>query len=147
MKRRCLVRLRKYVLDTVLWVEYLIGSDVGKVIAKIIENPQVIIIVPLTQLAELHYVVLRTLGEDVASEFTSTVLSETVVDVGDPQTYLLAAELKARYFHNLSLSECILVATARKFSASLVLRSEVINQVKEMGSELGIEVLGVEDIK
>ena len=138
--------MKKCVLDTTLWIEYLLSSEVGKKVAKVIEDPHLVIIVPLLQLAELHYIVLKSFGEDAAVEFTSTLLSETVIDVGDPQTYLYAAELRAKYLHDLTLSECLLVATSKKFNATLIVRDEVYQSLKYISPEVGIEVKSCSDL-
>jgi predicted nucleic acid-binding protein len=103
-------------VDTSAWIEFLIGSAIGKTIASELPDRTQWLVPTIVQL-ELAKWLTREAGEpkaDLAIAFTETCV---VADL-DTTTALSAAELCAR--HGLATADAIVYATALAYGADLL---------------------------
>lgn len=104
------------VVDTSAWVEWLIGSALGKRMAA--EFPaQGACVVPTIVQLELSKWLLREAGEDHADSVIAHTQTCVVVPLDTPIA-LLAAELHQRY--KLATADAIVYATAQAQGADLL---------------------------
>lgn len=115
--------MRRYVMDTSAWIEYLRGSKQGIRIRNLIRpaGKVVEVITPTVVLAEIrrHYIRRRLEGFD-DDLLTVRGLSDFIPTL-DETTALLAGKLRAEESSDeLSLTDCILLAVARIRSAKVI---------------------------
>ncbi|MEL5850192.1 MAG: type II toxin-antitoxin system VapC family toxin [Candidatus Igneacidithiobacillus chanchocoensis] len=104
------------VVDTSAWVEWLVGTTLGKqVAAHFPEKPQWI--VPTLVQFELSKWLLREVGEEKADQVIAFSQKCMVVPL-DTHIALLAVELHREY--KLATADAIVYATARHHGASLL---------------------------
>lgn len=104
------------VVDTSAWIEWLIGSALGKTLGKQIpQKPQCI--VPTIVQLELSKWLLRELGEEQAEQMIAYTQKCVVVPL-DTAIALLAADLHREY--KLATADAIVYATARRQGAELL---------------------------
>lgn len=104
------------VVDTSAWIEWLIGSALGrKLKAELPDKPQCI--VPTIVQLELRKWLLRELTEDRADQVIAYTQKCRVVPL-DTAIALLAADLHRQY--KLATADAIVYATARQQGAELL---------------------------
>lgn len=104
------------VVDTSAWVEWLIGSALGKRMAAEMPVRQAWVVPTIVQL-ELSKWLLREAGEDHADSVIAHTQTCVVVPLDTPIA-LLAAELHQRY--KLATADAIVYATAQAQGADLL---------------------------
>jgi len=104
------------VVDTSVWIEWLVGSALGKRLGKQIPDRTQCIVPTLVQL-ELSKWLVRELGEDRADQVIAYTQKCVVVPL-DTRIALLAAE--CRHQHRLATADAIIYATAQDGGAGLL---------------------------
>lgn len=104
------------VVDTSAWIEWLVGSAVGRRLAKEIPEKSLCIVPTIVQL-ELSKWLWRELGEAQADQVIAYTLKCRVEPL-DTATSLLAADLHRQ--HKLATADAIVYATAVKHGAELL---------------------------
>ena len=104
------------VVDTSVWIEWLIGSPLGRRLAKEIPGRSECIVPTIVQL-ELSKWLLRESGEDRADQVIAYTQKCIVVPLDTPIA-LLAAELHRQ--HKLATADAIVYATAQAKGAELL---------------------------
>ena len=104
------------VVDTSVWIEWLIGSSLGRRLAKEMPDRSECIVPTLVQL-ELSKWLLRESGEDRADQVIAYTQKCIVVPLDMPIA-LLAAELHRQ--HKLATADAIVYATAQARGAELL---------------------------
>ena len=104
------------VVDTSAWIEWLIGSDVGRELAGRWPARDDCIVPTIVQL-ELSKWALRETDETVLDQVVAYTLKRRVVALDTPIA-LLAAELHRT--HSLATADAIVYATARRLDATLL---------------------------
>jgi predicted nucleic acid-binding protein len=104
------------VVDTSAWIEWLIGSTLGRQLGN--EFPeQALCVVPTIVQLELSKWLVRELGEDPADRVIAYTLKCQVVPL-DTTIALLAADVHRQ--HRLATADAIVYATARLRGAELL---------------------------
>jgi predicted nucleic acid-binding protein len=104
------------VIDTSAWIEWLIGSTIGKKLAAEWPDKSQSIVPTIVQL-ELSKWLLREAGEEQA-DLTLAYTQKCIVVPLDTSIALLAAELHQQY--KLATADAIVYATARQQGAELL---------------------------
>ncbi|MFP5325038.1 MAG: type II toxin-antitoxin system VapC family toxin [Gammaproteobacteria bacterium] len=104
------------VVDTSAWIEWLVGSAVGRRLAKEIPEKSLCIVPTIVQL-ELSKWLWRELGEAQADQVIAYTLKCRVEPL-DTATSLLAADLHRQ--HKLATADAIVYATAVRHGAELL---------------------------
>ena len=104
------------VIDTSAWIEWLIGSPIGKKLAKEIPEKDLCVVPTIVQL-ELSKWLWRELGESQADQVTAYTMKCQVAPL-DTATALLAGDLHRR--HKLATADAIVYATALQKGAELL---------------------------
>lgn len=104
------------VVDTSAWIEWLVGSAVGRRLAKEIPEKSLCIVPTIVQL-ELSKWLWRELGEAQADQVIAYTLKCRVEPL-DTATSLLAADMHRQ--HKLATADAIVYATAVKHGAELL---------------------------
>jgi len=104
------------VVDTSAWIEWLMGSALGRSLANDIPPREECIVPTIVQL-ELAKWLRREVGEERADEVIAYTL-KCVVVVLDTPIALLAADLHRE--HRLATADAIVYATARARSADVL---------------------------
>jgi predicted nucleic acid-binding protein len=104
------------VIDTSVWIEWLIGSPSGKKLAREIPDKSECIVPTIVQL-ELAKWLTREVGEDQADQMIAYT-QKCVVAPLDTRIALLAADLHRQY--KLATADAVVYATAREFDAELL---------------------------
>ena len=104
------------VVDTSVWIEWFIGSPLGRRLAKEMPARSECIVPTLVQL-ELAKWLLRESGEDRADQVIAYTQKCIVVPLDTPLA-LLAAELHRQ--HKLATADAIVYATAQARGAELL---------------------------
>lgn len=104
------------VVDTSAWIEWLVGSAVGRRLAKEIPEKSLCIVPTIVQL-ELSKWLWRELGEAQADQVIAYTLKCRVEPL-ETATALLASDLHRQ--HKLATADAIVYATAVKHGAELL---------------------------
>ena len=104
------------VVDTSVWVEWLIGSPLGRKLFKEIPDRAECIVPTIVQL-ELSKWLLRETGEEQADQMIAYTQKCIAVPL-DTALALLAAELQRQ--HKLATADAIVYATAQSQGAELL---------------------------
>ncbi len=104
------------VVDTSVWIEWFIGSPLGRRLAKEMPDRPECIVPTIVQL-ELAKWLLRESGEDRADQVIAYTQNCIVVPLDTPIA-LLAAELHRQ--HKLATADAIVYATAQARGAELL---------------------------
>jgi len=104
------------VVDTSVWIEWLIGSPLGRKLVREIPDRSECIVPTIVQL-ELSKWLLRESGEDQADQVIAYTQKCIVVPL-DTLLALLAAELHRQ--HKLATADAIVYATAQAHGAELL---------------------------
>ena len=104
------------VIDTSVWIEWLVGSPLGKKLAREIPDKSECIVPTIVQL-ELAKWLAREVGEDQADQMIAYT-QKCVVAPLDTRIALLAADLHRQY--KLATADAVVYATAREFGADLL---------------------------
>ncbi|MBK9020009.1 MAG: type II toxin-antitoxin system VapC family toxin [Sulfuritalea sp.] len=104
------------VVDTSVWIEWLIDSPLGKKLAREIPDRSECIVPTIVQL-ELAKWLTREAGEEQADQMIAFT-QKCVVAPLDTRIALLAADLHAQY--KLATADAVVYATAREFGADLL---------------------------
>ena len=104
------------VVDTSVWIEWFIGSPLGRRLAKEMPDRSECIVPTIVQL-ELSKWLLRESGEDRADQVIAYTQKCIVVPLDTPLA-LLAAELHRQ--HKLATADAIVYATAQARGAELL---------------------------
>ncbi len=113
--------LGNYCIDAYAWVEYLIGSEKGKKVADIVENPDNMIFTSPVTLAEVVSVVKRESRDCNAAFSTILNLSKLFEISGEVamETGRLHAEIKKR-IRDFGLADAFVLLAAKKLTARVV---------------------------
>lgn len=103
-------------VDTSAWIEWLVGSALGKRLGKQIPDKQECIVPTIVQL-ELSKWLVRELGDDQADQMIAYTQKCVVVPL-DTSIALLAADLHRE--HKLATADAIVYATAQHEGAELL---------------------------
>jgi uncharacterized protein len=103
-------------VDTSAWVEWLIGSPLGTMLASELPDRAQWLVPTIVQL-ELSKWLAREVGDEKADQVIAFTETCVVADL-DTATALLAAELCTR--HKLATADAIVYATARVHGADLL---------------------------
>jgi predicted nucleic acid-binding protein len=104
------------VVDTSVWIEWLIGSALGKKLAKELPDKSQCIVPTIVQL-ELSKWLVREVGEEQADQVIAYTQKCVVVPL-DTALALLAADLHRE--HKLATADAIVYATARHQESELL---------------------------
>jgi len=104
------------VVDTSVWIEWLIGGTLGRSLAKEIPQRGECIVPTIVQL-ELSKWLMREAGEDQLDQVIAYTQKCVVVPL-DMRIALLAAELHRQ--HKLATADAIVYATAQAHAAELL---------------------------
>ncbi len=104
------------VIDTSVWIEWLIDGPLGKKLAREIPDRAECIVPTIVQL-ELAKWLTREVGEDQADQMIAFT-QKCVVAPLDTRIALLAADLHRQY--KLATADAVVYATAREFGADLL---------------------------
>lgn len=104
------------VVDTSAWIEWLIGSPLGKDLAKAFPDKAKCVVPTIVQL-ELSKWLLREADEDRADQVIAYTQKCVVVPL-DTRVALLAADIHRRY--QLATADAIVYATAQDRGADLI---------------------------
>lgn len=104
------------VVDTSAWIEWLVGSALGKKLGKQFPDQAQCIVPTIVQL-ELAKWLVREVGEDEADQVMAYTQKCVVVPL-DTAIALLAADLHRE--HKLATADAIVYATARNAGADLL---------------------------
>jgi len=104
------------VIDTSAWIEWLVGSALGKKLTKEFPERQLCIVPTIVQL-ELSKWLWRELGEAQADQVLAYTLKCRVEPL-DTVTALLAADLHRQ--HKLATTDAVVYATALQHGAELL---------------------------
>jgi predicted nucleic acid-binding protein len=104
------------VVDTSVWIEWLIGSPLHKRLAEEIPDRTQCIVPTIVQL-ELAKWLTREVGEDQADQMVAYT-QKCVVSSLDTRIALYAADLHRQY--KLATADAVVYATAREFGADLL---------------------------
>jgi predicted nucleic acid-binding protein len=104
------------VVDTSVWIEWLIGSPLAKRLAKEIPDKSECVVPTIVQL-ELAKWLTREAGEDQADQMTAYTQKCVVVPL-DTRIALRAAELCRQ--HRLATADAVVYATAAEAGAELL---------------------------
>lgn len=104
------------VVDTSVWIEWLIGSPLGKKLAREIPEKAKCIVPTIVQL-ELTKWLTREVGEEQADQMIAYTQKCVVVPL-DTRIALLAADLHRQY--KLATADAVVYATARDSGADLL---------------------------
>jgi len=103
------------IVDSSCWLEYLMDSEIGVNIAKVIENSGELI-VPTITLYEVYKKLLAEKGEEYALDVVSYMQTGTVIDLNSGLS-LLAAQISRK--HKLAMADSIIYATSLHYSAEI----------------------------
>lgn len=104
------------VIDTSVWIEWLIDSSLGKKLAREIPDRAECIVPTIVQL-ELAKWLTREVGEEQADQMIAFTQKCVVVPL-DTRIALLAADLHRQY--KLATADAVVYATARELGADLL---------------------------
>lgn len=104
------------VVDTSAWIEWLVGSAVGKKLAKEFPEKPLCIVPTIVQL-ELNKWLWRELGEAQADQVIAYTMKCRVEPL-DTSTALLSADLHRQ--HKLATADAVVYATAVQHGAELL---------------------------
>ena len=104
------------VVDTSAWIEWLIGSPLGKRLGNEFPGKPYCIVPTIVQL-ELSKWLMRELGEEKTDQVIAYTLKCLVVPL-DTTIALLAADLHRQY--KLATADAIVYATAQRYGAELL---------------------------
>lgn len=105
------------VIDTSIWVEWLLGSSLKHTIAAELPEANQCIIPTLVQM-ELATWLTREIGEAEADQVIAYTQSCWIVEL-DTKVALQASELQCQY-HHLTTADAIVYATALAYDAELL---------------------------
>ncbi|HSV60240.1 MAG TPA: type II toxin-antitoxin system VapC family toxin [Variovorax sp.] len=104
------------VVDTSAWIEWLIGSELGKKLGKQFPDREQCVVPTIVQL-ELSRWLVREVGEERADQVIAYTQKCNVIPL-DTAIALLAADLHRE--HKLATADAIVYATARQLGAHLL---------------------------
>lgn len=104
------------VVDTSAWIEWLIGSPLGKKLGKVFPDSGLCVVPTIVQL-ELSKWLVREVSEDRADKVI-TYTQKCVVVSMDTRIVLLASDLHRQ--HKLPTADAIVYATAQQQGADLL---------------------------
>jgi predicted nucleic acid-binding protein len=104
------------VVDTSAWIEWLVGSALGKALSKEFPDKSHCIVPTIVQL-ELSKWLVREVGEEQADQVIAYTQKCVVIPL-DTTIALLAAELRRE--HKLATADAIVYATVRQQGADLL---------------------------
>lgn len=104
------------VVDTSAWIEWLVGSAIGKKLSKEMPDKALCVVPTIVQL-ELSKWLWRELGETQADQVIAYTMKCQVTPL-DTATALLAADVHRR--HRLATADAIVYATALQQGADLL---------------------------
>jgi predicted nucleic acid-binding protein len=103
-------------VDTSAWIEHLVGSPLGRVVARSLPAESEWLVPTIVQL-ELTKWLHREVGEDAADSVIALTRTCVVAPL-DTETSLAAAELSTR--HRLAMADAIIYATAQLHGANVL---------------------------
>jgi predicted nucleic acid-binding protein len=103
------------IVDSSLWLEYLMGTETGDKAAMIIENPADLV-VPTITLYEVYKKLLAEKDKEYALDVISYMQTGTVIELSADLS-LSAAHLSQQ--HGMPMADSIIYATALHYSATV----------------------------
>ncbi len=125
--------MSEYVIDAYAWIEYLDGTEKGKIVKEIIESQENKIYTNIITIAELASIFTRkryNLEECKNSIFPLTNFYKIDVDFAE-EAGKLHAEIKQERKH-ISMADVMVLLTARKLKAKLLTGDEDFRGLKEV---------------
>jgi predicted nucleic acid-binding protein len=119
-----------YVLDTFAWVEYFRGSSLAEKVESILQSGKCF--TPSVVIAELKTKFLRE-NSDFTRAFNFIEFKTTIIPL-DKRIALIAGKInfeRKKINHHWSLSDSVVLATARKINAKVVTGDEDFSDLKE----------------
>ena len=104
------------VIDTSIWIEVYLGSELGRRHLPLLSTPEAIIVPTIVQYEIFKWLSRERTGEDATLAITFT--GECLVQELNTDIAILAAELSA--IHGLHTTDAIISATAQIHEAPLV---------------------------
>ena len=104
------------VVDTSVWIEWLIGGALKKTLVKEFPDKAACVVPTIVQL-ELAKWVTREVGEEQADQVIAFT-QKCIVAPLDPRIALAAAELHRQ--HRLATADAVVYATAQEYGADLL---------------------------
>ncbi|MBI3032177.1 PIN domain-containing protein [Candidatus Woesearchaeota archaeon] len=124
--------MNKYVIDACGWIEYCNGTEAGKKVKEIIDNPKNEIVTNIVTIAELTSCFRR--NNAVFEEEKKGILSRSkIFEINlefASEAGVLHAETKQKR-KNLSLSDAFVLLTARRIGGKIVTCDEDFRGMKE----------------
>ena len=105
------------VIDTSAWIEWLVGSPLGKKLTREIPDKSECVVPTIVQL-ELAKWLAREVGEDQADQMIAHTQKKCVVARFVTRSALPAAELHRQY--ELATADAVVYATAHELDAELL---------------------------
>ena len=112
----------KFVVDTSAWIEYLTGTKEGIIVEKILKDN--LILIPSIVLAELTS---KLLEKKVSEKIVEEIKKWGEVIELDEELAFKAGKLHAKVkkrLRNVSLADCIIIETAKKFEAKIITKDK-----------------------
>ena len=101
------------IIDSSCWLEYLMDTEIGAIIAPVIESPGSLV-VPTITIYEVYKKLLAEKGEEYALDVVSYMQTGMVVELS-AELSLSAAQISRK--HKLPMADSIIYATAQRYSA------------------------------
>ena len=123
----------RYVIDAHAWINYLIGNDIGKKIASIIENAENEIFTDIITISEVISVIKRE-NRDYEEAYNVLVSLSKIYPITldfAKETGLLHAELKKR-IKDFGLADSFILLTANKINAKVITGDEHFKSFKNV---------------
>ena len=111
----------KHVFDAYAWIEYLIGSDVGKKVKAILDNAEAEVYTCAVTVAEIISKTVRE-GRNFEDAYDVIVSDSNVIDADEKlskETGLLHAEMR-RKIKDFGLADAYVLASARKIGGKVL---------------------------
>ena len=122
-----------YVIDTSAWVEYFLGTDIGKRVSAIVEDETNTVITHSLTIAELASIITRK--KENIEEIKKTVFSLSIlIDLDHLSAHNIGkahGEIRKKR-KKISMTDVTLIHTARKSKAKLVTKDQDFRGMKDV---------------
>lgn len=120
-------------LDTSALIEYLTGTELGRVVKEYFETlkPEEKVYCPLYAVSEIFYVLCRLKGPEYAADNVGEILSSRVIEINNTEEMAFeTGRLKCE--RAISIGDCSCIATARITGSRAVFAQSEKEILKEM---------------
>jgi predicted nucleic acid-binding protein len=124
--------LGKYVVDAWAWVEYLVGSNFGKKLTEVLNEPSSEVYTCAITLGEVISKVARE-GRDVEAAYTILLSNSKIININEElskQAGLLHCEMR-KNMKDFGLADAYVLATARMLKAKVLTGDAHFKSVKD----------------